>query len=248
VRDRFGVEDAWPVVAEPFRQWVVEDHFTLGRPAWERVGAQMTPDVHPYEMMKIRLLNASHQAMCYVGMLLGYRYAHEAIADPDILRLVEQLMDVEVSPLLPPVPGIDLAEYRRSLLERFANPALRDQLARIGTEGSARIPKFVVPSILDRLERGGPLRALTFTVASWFRYLTGQDDSGRAMPINDPMAEELVRRAREGGEDPAPLLSLRKLFGDVLPSTPAFVRELVDDLHRLYREGARAAVAALNSA
>jgi mannitol 2-dehydrogenase len=244
VREEFGIEDGWPVVTEPFRQWVIEDRFPLGRPAWEQAGAQMTPDVHPYEMMKLRLLNASHQAMCYIGMLLGYRYAHEAMADPGILRLVERLMDVEVTPLLPEVPGIELGDYKRTLIERFSNPTLRDQLARIGTEGSARIPKFVLPSILDRIERGGPLAALTFTVASWFRYLAGTDPAGQPLPINDPMAEELVTRARAGGEDPGALLGLRKLFGDVLPGAPAFVGELVADLRRLYRDGPRAALAA----
>src|SRR5438045_2224172 len=175
VRESFGIIDGWPVVTEPFKQWVIEDRFPAGRPPWERVGAQMVSDVHPYEMMKIRLLNASHQALCYIGMLLGYRYADETMEDSDIRALVERMMSDEVTPLLPPVPGIDLAQYRRTLIERFGNPVLRDQLARIGTEGSARIPKFVLPSILDRVSRGGPMRALTFTEAAWFRYLDGTD-------------------------------------------------------------------------
>jgi mannitol 2-dehydrogenase len=243
VRESFGIDDGWPVVTEPFKQWVIEDRFTLGRPAWERVGAQMVSDVHPYEMMKIRLLNASHQALCYIGMLLGYRYAHETMADPDIRRLVEVLMNVEVTPLLPDVPGIDLAEYKRTLIERFANPTLRDQLARIGTEGSARIPKFVLPSVLERLERGGPMRALSFTVAAWFRYLTGTDDRGQELPINDPIAEELTRRARAGGEDPRLLLGMRELFGDILPSSPAFVNQVEEHLRSLFRGGPRSALA-----
>jgi mannitol 2-dehydrogenase len=244
VREKLGIDDGWPVATEPFRQWVIEDHFPLGRPAWEEVGAQMTSDVHPYEMMKIRLLNASHQALCYIGMLLGYRYAHETMADEDIRKLVQTMMDVEVTPLLPPVPGIDLAEYKRTLRERFANPTLRDQLARIGTEGSARIPKFVLPSIVEQLARGGPIRALTFTVAAWFRYLAGTDDRGAPLPINDPMADELIRRARAGREDPRPLLELRALFGDVLPGSPPFTQLLEQDLRALYREGPRQALAA----
>ncbi len=243
VRETFGIEDGWPVVTEPFKQWVIEDRFPLGRPAWERVGAQMVSDVHPYEMMKIRLLNASHQALCYIGMLLGYRYADETMADADIHSLVEHMMDDEVTPLLPPVPGIDLAQYKRTLLERFANPVLRDQLARIGTEGSARIPGFVLPSILDRLSRGGPMRALTFTVAAWFCYLTGTDDRGQPLPINDPIAEELTRRARAGGEDPRLLLGLRELFGDVLPASPVFVGQVEEHLRALHRQGPRAALA-----
>src|SRR5205085_2824772 len=108
VRDRFGVDDAWPVTTEPFPQWVVEAHFVVGRPAWERVGAQLTREVGHYEKMKIRLLNGSHQVMCYVGMLLGHRYAPEAMADQQIDRLLQCYMDEEVTPLLLPVPGIDL--------------------------------------------------------------------------------------------------------------------------------------------
>jgi mannitol 2-dehydrogenase len=243
VRDSFGIIDGWPVVTEPFKQWVIEDRFPLGRPAWERVGAQMVSDVHPYEMMKIRLLNASHQALCYIGMLLGYRYADETMADPDIRELVERMMNDEVTPLLPPVPGIDIARYKRTLVERFANPTLRDQLARIGTEGSARIPKFVLPSILTALSRGTPMRALTFTVAVWFRYLAGTDDRGNLLPINDPMADDLVRRARAGGESPKDLLALEKLFGKVLPASPAFTTYLAEALKSLHREGARNALA-----
>ncbi len=242
VRETLGIDDGWPVVCEPFKQWVIEDRFPLGRPAWEEVGAQMTADVHPYEMMKIRLLNGSHQALCYIGMLLGLRFAHETMADPDIRRLVETMMDVEVTPLLQAVPGIDLAEYKRTLVERFGNPTLRDQLARIGTEGSARIPKFVLPSIEDRLSRGGPMGALCFTVAAWFRYLDGRDDQGNALPVNDPMAGELTLRAREGREDPGPLLSLRALFGEQLPAAPAFRSRVQDDLRALYRDGPRAAL------
>jgi mannitol 2-dehydrogenase len=242
VRDKLGIDDGWPVVCEPFRQWVIEDRFPLGRPAWEEVGAQLVADVHPYEMMKIRLLNASHQALCHIGMLLGYRFAHETMADADLRRLVERMMEVEVTPLLPPVPGVDLPSYKRTLIERFGNPTLRDQLARIATEASARIPKFVLPSILEQLERGGPIRALSFTVAAWFRTLTAVDDAGRPIPINDPMADELVKRARAGGPDPRPLLEMRALFGDVLPRAPRFVQLVEEFLGALHREGPRAAL------
>src|SRR6266436_3311141 len=112
------------------------------------------------------------------------------MADRDIQTLVEKMMDQEVTPLLSEVPGVDLSEYKKTLIERFANPAIRDQLPRIGTEGSARIPKFVLPSVVEQLERGGPIKLLSFTVASWFRYLTGKDDQGKEMPINDPMSKK----------------------------------------------------------
>ena len=240
-RDKFGLADAWPVVTEPFLQWVIEDHFPSGRPAWELVGAQMTQDVLPYEKMKLRLLNAGHQSLCYIGMLFGYQYAHEAMADAGIRQLFVDMMEIEVTPLLPEVAGIDLADYKRTLVERFSNPTICDQLSRIGTEGSARIPKFVLPSIVEQLERGGPIKLLSFTVACWFRYLNGSDEQGRPMPIIDPYADRLREQALRGGADPGALLSLRALFGD-LSVQPLFVAQVSDALARLYRDGARAAL------
>ncbi len=239
--ENFSIEDIWPVMTEPFKQWVIEDHFPGGRPAWELVGAQMTTDVLPYEKMKLRLLNASHQAMCYIGMLLGYEFAHEAMADADIRELVRNLMDVEVTPLLAPVQGIDLEQYKETLLARFSNPTIRDQLARIGTEGSARVPKFVLPSIAEQLARGGAITLLSFTVASWFRYLAGHDDAGKPLPINDPLAERLQEYALRGGVDPSLLLSIRELFGD-LSDSEAFSAELGRALQMLYHGGARQAL------
>jgi mannitol 2-dehydrogenase len=243
VRDKFGIDDGWPVMTESFRQWVIEDHFPLGRPAWEQVGAQMTSNVHPYEKMKLRLLNASHQAMCYIGMLLGYQFAHEAMGDAQIRKLVETMMEVEVTPLVPNVPGVDLAEYKKTLIERFANPAIRDQLARIGTEGSARIPKFVLPSIAEQLERGGPIKMLSFTVASWFRYLKGKDDQGKELPIIDPMAEKLCERARAGGKDSQGLLSMREIFSESLANSTRFVDQVREVLESFYDKGAAATLA-----
>jgi len=242
VREKFGIADGWPVVCEPWIQWVIEDHFPLGRPAWEEVGAQIVRDVVPYELMKLRLLNAGHQAICYIGLLLGLQFADEAVADPDIRALLEHMMRVEVTELIPPVPGIDLSTYERTLVARFGNPILRDQLARLATEGSARIPKFVLPSVLERIERGGPMRALCFTVAAWFRYLSGTDERGKALPINDPMSEELMRRAQAGREDPGPLLEMRELFGSVLPISPSFLDTVKEDLRAFYRDGARVAL------
>lgn len=241
LRDAFGLDDAWPVMTEPFMQWVIEDRFTSGRPAWERVGAQITHDVLPYEKMKLRLLNAGHQAICYLGMLLGYQYAHESLADAAIRQLLITMMDVEVTPLLTPPEGIDLAGYKRTLIERFANPAIRDQLSRIGTEGSARIPKFVLPSIREQLAQNGPIALLGFTVACWFRYLQGTADNGAAMPLNDPYADRLREHALRGGADAAALLSLREFFGE-LPDQPQFVAAVTDALTRLYRDGTRAAL------
>ena len=243
IRAQFGLEDAWPVVTEPFSQWVIEDNFPSGRPDWEAAGAQMTNDVLPYEKIKLRLLNAGHQAICYIGMLLGYQFAHEAMKDFRIRQLLTQMMDTEVSPLLTPPVGINLTRYKESLIERFYNPAISDQLLRIGTEGSARIPKFVLPSITEAIKLGLPVRLLSFTVAAWFRYLNGTDDAGRQMTIIDPMGDELQKRAREGGRNPAALLAMRELFGEDLPLNPDFADEVRHALAGFYDAGAEQTLA-----
>ena len=248
VRDEFGIADAWPVVCEPFRQWIIEDVFCNGRPPLEDVGAQFTSDVHPYEMMKIFLLNASHSAMGYLGALAGYPYIADVMADPLFRTYIAALMDTEVTPLLAPVPGIDLTAYKRTLIERFANPTIRDQVSRICLDGSAKVPRFVLPSLREQLARGGPTRLLTLAVAGWFCYLRGADDEGRAITIADPLAATLQERAVRGGSDPRPLLGLHDLFGD-LGQSERFVADLTAALARLERDGAcRALSDALNPA
>ena len=242
VASAFGIEDAWPVVTEPFTQWIVEDQFANGRPPLEQVGVQFVADVHPYEMMKIRLLNASHSAMGFLGALCGFRYIHEVIADPQFRAFIARLMDDEVTPLLPPVPGVDLTAYKHTLIERFANPKIGDQVARICMDGSNRVPKFVVPSIVDALAVGGRHRLLTLALAGWFRFMRGRDDQGGQIAILEPRLDELQALASEGGEDPRPLLRVRQLFGD-LGEDQAFVAELGEALHLLYAQGARAALA-----
>jgi mannitol 2-dehydrogenase len=240
VKEKFKIDDGWPVMTESFKQWVIEDHFPQGRPQWELVGAQMTTDVLPYEKMKLRLLNASHQALCYIGMLLGNQLVHETMADHDIQKLVEKMMDDEVTPLLSKVPGVDLTEYKKTLIERFANPAIRDQLSRIGIYGSSGIPKFVLPSVEEELQRGGPIKQLSFTVASWFRFLSGLDESGKEMPMLDPMAPALRERAKAAGSDARQLLAMREIFSEELGSSPAFVKEVSETLRSFYEQGARA--------
>ncbi len=240
VRDKFGIEDAWPAGTEPFRQWVIEDNFPNGRPPWELVGAQMTSDVLPYEKMKMRLLNGSHQAMCYIGMLLGLDYAHECMQHPQIRRLVQTMMDEDVTPLLVAPEGIDLTEYKKTLIERFSNPTIKDQLPRIGTEGSARIPKFILPSIIDQLQRGGSIKMLAFTVAAWFRFLAGTDEQGRQLTVIDPMKDTLMQCASRGGRDPGELLGLGELFGETLVNSTEFVEQVTSALNSFYDKGVAA--------
>jgi fructuronate reductase/mannitol 2-dehydrogenase len=241
VADAFGIADGWPVVTEPFKQWVIEDNFSNGRPPLQEVGVQFVTDVHAYETMKLRLLNASHQAMAYLGYLAGYRYAHEVMGDPDFVKLLARFMDDEVTPLLPAVPGIDLAEYKQTLLERFANPKIRDTLARLATDGSDRMPKFVLPSLSEALARGRPHQLLTLVVAGFCRYLRGIDEQGQPIALQDSRADELSKLANEGHVDPRPLLAVRPVFGD-LGENADWVAELRAALRDLDTIGARAIV------
>lgn len=242
VREKFGISDEWPVMTESFKQWVIEDHFVQGRPRWEQVGAQMTNDVLPYEKMKLRLLNASHQALCYIGMLLGYEFVHQTMENPNIRALVQQLMDEEVTPILPTVPGIDLEDYKATLIERFANPAIRDQLSRIGIYGSSGLPKFLLPSITEQLRRGGSITLLSFTVACWFRYLNGRDETGREIKMKDPMAPKLQQLAR-ASKEPTLLLAEREIISAELANSPEFVRQVRAFLASFYDQGAQATLA-----
>jgi mannitol 2-dehydrogenase len=228
VHDQFGVEDAWPVLSEDFIQWVLEDDFALGRPALEEVGVQLVEDVRPYELMKLRLLNASHQALAYSGILSGYQYAHEAAADPVIVGLLRGYLNEEATPTLDPVPGVDLAVYKERLIERFANPYVRDTLARLATDASDRIPKFLVPVILKCRAEGKRVPLSASVVAGWARYaerhFTNDD-----VPFRDRQeasVHEAVERLTDGANG---FLRNRDWFGD-LAEDVEFVSEYADAL------------------
>jgi mannitol 2-dehydrogenase len=237
VAQRFGISDAWPVVCEPFFQWVLEDHFPLGRPPYEEAGVQVVADVEPYELMKLRLLNASHQAMCYFGYLAGYRYAHEATGDPAIATFLRRYMDEEATPTLKPVPGVDLEDYKSTLIERFANPAVGDTLARLCAESSDRIPKFLLPVVRENLAAGGPVRLSAAVVASWARYAEGVDEDGQPIAVVDRLAEQLIPVARSQRDDPLAFLRNPALFGD-LADNPVFTEAYRAALERLWAVGA----------
>ncbi len=237
VADRFGVDDAWPVVTEPFRQWVIEDTFSNGRPQWERVGAQFTSDVASYEIMKMRLLNGSHLAMAYLGALHGFTYVQDIMADPLFTSFIEAFME-EVTPVVPAIPGTSVTEYKQTLLERFRNPTINDQVTRICSEGSAKLPKWLLPSIQELLDRGGRVELLSLVVASWIFYLgQGVDGNGRPLDIVDARASELMPIAKRGGADPRALLAVRSIFGETLPTHTGFVLEVERALHRLAETG-----------
>lgn len=244
VRADFGVDDRWPVVAEPFTAWVLEDDFSDGRPPFDEVGVLLVDDVTPYELMKLRLLNASHQALCYFAYLAGYRLVHDAAADPDLAEFLRRYMDHEGSPTLKPVPGIDLADYKRTLLERFANPGVRDTIARLCYGSSDRIPQWLLPVIRENLRTGAPIRLSAAVVASWARYAEGVDEAGEPIEVQDQLAETLVPLARKQRENRTAFIENRKVFGDLVDDS-RFVEAYVETLTSLHRDGARATVRAL---
>jgi mannitol 2-dehydrogenase len=240
--ERFGVEDGWPVVCEPFTQWVLEDHFTRGRPPFADVGVQLVEDVTPYELMKLRLLNAGHQVLCYLGYLAGYRYAHEAAGDPNFVELLMGYWEHEGTPALRPVPGVDLEKYRHTLIERFANPSVADTLARLCFGSSDRIPKFLVPVLRHQLEHGGEYRRSVLTIAAWARYAEGVDEAGEVIDVQDQLRDSLMANAAEQGTDGLDFVANRDLFGDLVDDE-RFVSEYRRALRSLHERGAAATVA-----
>ena len=243
---RFGIEDQWPVLCEPFTQWVLEDDFADGRPPLEDAGVQIVPEVEPYELMKLRLLNASHQALCYPGYLVGYRLVHEVTTDPLFAGFLLDYMMTEAIPTLKPVPGVDLHRYARELIERFANPEVRDTVARLCANSSDCIPKFLLPVIRDQLAVGGPVTRAAAVVASWARYAEGTDENGEPHEIDDDLAAQL--RAAAGQQRARPdafLADNRAVFGE-LADDDRFRRVYGSILAALLEHGVRATFAHLD--
>jgi mannitol 2-dehydrogenase len=241
LRERFGIDDKWPVVCEPFTQWVLEDAFSLGRPPYEDAGVQVVDDVEPYELMKLRLLNAGHQALGYLAYLAGYRLVHEAAQDALFRAFVRGYMDDEATPTLAPVPGIDLDEYKQTLIERYSNPEVRDTIARLCAESSDRMPKFLLPVLRRQLETGGEIKHCAAVVAGWARYAEGVDERGEPIEVVDPLRDELVERARRQRDDPDAFIANRELFGNLVDDG-RFVAAYRSALSSLHERGARATV------
>ena len=243
VTKEFGVEDAWPVVCEPFTQWALEDSFVSGRPPFEDVGVQVVPDVVPYELMKLRLLNASHQALCYPGYLAGYRYVHEVCQDPLFIDYLLAYMDREATPTLQPVEGVDLHAYKRQLIERFANPNVRDTLARLCAESSDRIPKWLVPVIKENLATGGDATLSATIVASWARYAEGTGEDGQPIDVVDQRKDRVMIAAAQHDDDELAFIRDPELFGDLVEH-PEFTEPYLAALRSFRGQGARATIQA----
>jgi mannitol 2-dehydrogenase len=234
-----GIDDAWPVTCEPFRQWVLEDSFAAGRPAYEEAGVEVVKDVVPYELMKLRLANGIHQALCYFGTLLNHTYVHEAVADPDVQVMLLRYVDREAIPTLEPIPGVDFQAYGRTVIERFGNHQIRDTLVRICEDTSDRIPKFVLPAVFAQLEAGRDVEVCAAIVASWARYAEGVGENGEELDVRDPLRDDLMARAANQRNEPLAFLQHRGVFGE-LADQPAFTTAYLRALDALHEVGARA--------
>lgn len=236
-----GLDDAWPIMTEPFTQWVIEDDFPAGRPPFEAVGAELVEDVEPFELMKLRMLNGSHSTMAYLGYLSGYQYVNEAIADAEIHKLMHGLMTEEAMPTLP-MSRATLEAYRDQLLARFANPALKHRTWQIAMDGTQKLPQRLLGTIRDRLKAAQPFPRLALGVAAWMRYVTGIDEAGQPIDVKDPLAARLRAIADAAGRDPVRLanglLAVTEVFGTDLPAVAVFCDVVTNHLKSLLENGA----------
>ncbi|MBE0414395.1 mannitol dehydrogenase family protein [Yoonia sp.] len=239
VKDRYGIEDRRPITCESFRQWVLEDHFPAGRPAFEKVGVTLTDNVAPYELMKIRILNGGHAAIAYPAALLDVHFVHDAAVHPLLRGFIDKLEEEEIIPNVPPVPDTDLATYYAKVGERLENPGVADTIPRLCQDGSNRQPKFILPSTRDQLARGGAIEGLTLVSALWCRYLQGKTDSGAVITVDDPSADQLCAHAARAMTDPHAFLSLQFVFGN-LAQDPAFADSFARHLGALQAHGTAA--------
>lgn len=242
-----GIIDAWPIMTEPFTQWVIEDHFPLGRPAWERFGAQLVSDVLPYETMKLRMLNGAHSTLAYLGYLSGCETVADAMGQEALAKLVERMMTDDIPATLVVPPGADVGAYRRSLLERFRNPALRHRTWQIAMDGSQKLPQRLLGPARDLIASGGSLDRIGLGVAAWMRYVTGVDEQGQPIDVRDPLAAELRQRADAAGRDAEALarslMAIEAVFGMDLPKDPRFTAPVIKALDSLFKHGVKATLA-----
>jgi mannitol 2-dehydrogenase len=237
--DSTGIEDRWPVVAEPFRQWVVEDDFAAGRPPWEEAGAILTDRVHDWELYKLRLLNAGHSCMAYLSALAGITFVHEAMAVPAIQTFLEALLYREAMPTLAAIPGHPREDYVASVLERFANSGVRDQISRLCIDGSAKFPTFLIPTIVRQLEQGGPVEHAATALAGWARYLGVVEPQRQAF---DAAGDTARRYAADAVADPLAFLDFEAVFPPGLRSSTRFRDAFSASYRRIADQGPIAAM------
>ena len=232
----FGLDDPVPVTHEPFRQWVLQDHFPAGRPALERVGVTFSDQVHAFEMMKIRILNGGHAIIAYPAGLMGIDLVHEAMADPLVAGFLDRVERTEVLPHVPPVPGTDIPDYLTLIQSRFSNPRIADTVRRLCLDGSNRQPKFIIPAIRDNRAAGSLPSGLILLSALWCRYCAGVDERGTEIADNDPRWAALQQRAKAARANPVEWLRMPDMYGD-LADDVAVVRAFGSALNLIWENG-----------
>jgi fructuronate reductase len=239
---RLGVEDAWPVIGEPFLEWVVEDRFANGRPDWTAGGARFVDHAQPYEKLKLRMVNGAHSALAYLGAMAGLRTVDQAMAEPALRGFIDALMREEIAPTLPAMAGLDLDAYRARLLQRFSNPALQHQTKQIAMDGSQKLPQRLLGTVRDRLAAGQPIDRLALAVGGWVYYLRGVDETGATHDIQDPLAPALAQRLAQADaassvqDRVAFFTGFAPVFGE-LGGEPRFVAAVAHHLHALETRG-----------
>ncbi|TBW40055.1 mannitol dehydrogenase family protein [Siculibacillus lacustris] len=248
VKAGLGLVDAWPVVTEPFRQWVIEDNFPTGRPAWEKAGAILTDDVHPFETMKLRCLNGAHSLLAYLSVLLGIETVAEAMADPHLPRVIRRLWDEDLIATVPPVPGTDVTAYTHDLEGRFVNPEIRHLTIQISSDGSQKLGPRWLEAAGEILAEGGCPKVIPLGVAAWALFLLRSDGNGRTWGVADPIAERLTAIAAANAHSAAALvdglLAVREIFPEGVAANPAFHAAVVARVEAIRRFGARGAIEA----
>lgn len=239
----FGIQDNWPVFCEGFKQWVLEDNFPAGRPALEKVGVQFVADVSPFELMKIRILNGGHAVIAYPAGLMDIHFVHEAMHDPLVKGFLDKIEMDEIIPCVPQVPDADINEYYKLIVPRFSNPKIADTISRLCLDGSNRQPKFIIPTIADRLKAGKDVTGLALESALWCRYCYGQSDSGKPITPNDPSAwDRLQATAKEARFRPQAWLEMADIYGDTAGS-PVLQSAFAAALKALWQSGTKATLA-----
>lgn len=234
-----GVDDASPVFCEDFIQWVLEDNFPAGRPPLEKVGVEFVEDVTPWELMKIRILNGGHAVIAYPAGLMDIHFVHEAMENDLVRGFLQKVETEEIIPAVPPVPNTDLQAYFAKVEERCANPKIGDTVRRLCLDGSNRQPKFIIPTIADRLAAGKSVDGLALESALWCRYCAGVTDSGAVIAPNDPNWDRLTEVAKRAKDDPSVWLGMAEIYGET-GRDPAFAEPFGRWLHLLWQDGTAA--------
>ncbi len=243
-----GLVDAWPVVTEPFRQWVIEDRFPAGRPAWEKAGAILTDDVHPFETMKLRCLNGAHSVLAYLSVLLNVETVAGAMADADLPKVIRRLWDEDIVATVPPVPGTDVTAYTHDLEARFVNPEIRHLTIQISSDGSQKLGPRWLEAAREIFAKGGRPKVIPLGVAAWMAFLAEKDATGRTWKVADPMAARLTEIAAANAGSPAALVdalfAVREIFPEELAKNPTFRADVLARLEAIRAKGPRKAVEA----